>query len=140
MGGAVGVPSGQAVDANAKLLLVTLRKLPDAIEESLFVEEKFPLILDPTEQASRFLKYQTGTYIMMDDPVAFTVENIKRAYVNSLRYGRIFTIKTKSLQLLLDFFISNGLLNKFLCRNVLYSEELWKPLLGGFLFNLYFIC
>jgi len=35
-----------------------LKQLPDAIEESIFVEERFPVILDPTEQAGRFLKYQ----------------------------------------------------------------------------------
>ena len=31
---------------------INLRKLPDAIEESLYVHEKWPLILDPTEQGN----------------------------------------------------------------------------------------
>lgn len=34
-----------------------------AIEESVYVHEKFPLIIDPTGQAKMFLKYQTGSFI-----------------------------------------------------------------------------
>jgi hypothetical protein len=34
-----------------------------AIEESVYVHEKFPLIIDPTGKAKMFLKYQTGSFI-----------------------------------------------------------------------------
>ena len=33
--------------------VIGLKAVPEAIEESLYVHEKFPLIIDPTEQASR---------------------------------------------------------------------------------------
>ena len=31
--------------------VIGLKAVPEAIEESLYVHEKFPLIIDPTEQA-----------------------------------------------------------------------------------------
>ena len=37
--------------------------LMQAIEESVYVHEKFPLIIDPTGKAKMFLKYQTGSFI-----------------------------------------------------------------------------
>lgn len=107
------------------------KKVPDAIEESLYVHEKFPLIIDTSEQASRFLKYQTGTFVIMDDPANFTVHNVKRAYLGALRYGRTFTIKTKSIAELMEWFIANSFSEKFLSREAVYSEDIWHSLLDA---------
>ena len=74
-----------------------LKQLPEAIEEAVYVEEKFPLLIDPTEQASRFLKYQMGSFIMYDDPQQCTPEYLNRALVGALRYGRTLTLKCKNL-------------------------------------------
>jgi hypothetical protein len=52
MGGAIAVTSTASVQHSIKN--IQLRQLPDAIEESVYIHEKFPLIIDPTEQASRF--------------------------------------------------------------------------------------
>ena len=54
MGGAV--VSILPVDQKSTIAIkeVPLRKLPDAIEEAIYINEKFPLIIDPTEQAARY--------------------------------------------------------------------------------------
>jgi len=42
----------------------TLKGLPDAIETCVFVRETWPMIVDPTGQSGRFLRYQRGSYLM----------------------------------------------------------------------------
>ena len=90
MGSAVSVSS---LDNNKNVQSVPLKKLPDAIEESVFVHEKFPLIIDPTEQASRFLKYQMGSFINYDDPIQMDMKNLNRCLLGALQYGRTMTLK-----------------------------------------------
>ena len=57
MGGAV--VSILPVDQKSTIAIkeVPLRKLPDAIEEAIYINEKFPLIIDPTEQAARYWRF-----------------------------------------------------------------------------------
>ena len=43
-----------------------LKGLPDAMDEAVFVREKWPLVVDPTGQAGRFLRYQRGSYLLGD--------------------------------------------------------------------------
>jgi len=50
--------AGTADSAPIPIKQCVLKKLPDAIEDSLYQDEKFPLLIDPSEQALRFLKYQ----------------------------------------------------------------------------------
>jgi len=97
MGGAVSIIS---VDEKPmiKVAEVPLRQLPDAIEEAIYIHEKFPLIIDPTEQAARFLKYQTGTFLNFEDPVQCTKKSLNRALVGSMQFGRTFTVKFDKLQ------------------------------------------
>jgi hypothetical protein len=102
MGAGASVASSAATKeergANATAKLIDLKKLPDAIEEAIYVHEKFPLIVDTTEQAGRFLKYQTGTFISFDDPIQSQKENINKALVGAMQYGRTLTLKFKSLE------------------------------------------
>jgi hypothetical protein len=95
MGGAVGVASSQASESSP--LIAPLKNLPNAIEDCLYVQEKFPLVVDPSDQAARFLKYQLGTFIRADDPVNFTPQHLNRALAGALRYGRTMTIYFESL-------------------------------------------
>ena len=87
-----------AVQTGAVTKSCILKRLPDAIEDSLYQEEKFPLLIDPTEQASRFLKYQLGSFIRLDDPVQCSPGFMNRALVGALRYGRTLTLKCNSLK------------------------------------------
>ena len=58
MGAGASVGAEGEGEAVLPTKVTQLKQLPDAIEESIFVDERFPVIIDQTEQAGRFLKYQ----------------------------------------------------------------------------------
>ena len=111
-----------------------LKKLPDAIEEALFGYEKFPIIIDPEEQASRFLKYQAGTFVLGDiDHAAMQPEQLNRALVGALQYGRSLTLKFKSLEGLVEkseqIFVDGLFPKEIIDRNAFYSPAIYNSIL-----------
>ena len=136
MGAAASVSSSIVVSDQMPVVPVTaiktveLRKLPDAIEEALYVHEKFPLIIDTTEQAGRFLKYQTGTFISFDDPVQSMKGNINKALVGALHYGRTLTIKFPTLQGVNDSIFQPGVFpRELLNRSLFFTDDVWKSVI-----------
>lgn len=113
MGAAASVILPTQVDSVPEdILTIDLKKLPEAIEESLFVQEKFVLIIDETEQASRFLKYQMGAFINFDDPTKFNPLSLNRSLVGAFQHGRTLTIKFKTLEGLDDSMFEDGMFPK----------------------------
>ena len=128
MGGAAGVMlDQQASNEISEVITINLKKLPEAIEESLFVQEKFVLIIDQTEQASRFLKYQMGAFINYDDPTKFNPQNLNRALVGAFQHGRTLTIKFKTLDGL-DFgmFQDKMFPKEIISRQKFFMDDIWK--------------
>jgi hypothetical protein len=127
----VGIESNGEVEKIPKINTILLKKLPEAIEEAIYVHEKFPLIIDPTEQAGRFLKYQTGTFINFDDPIHSQKGNINKALVGALQYGRTLTLKFKTLQGLTEsnVFEPKLLPKEVLSRSSFFTEEVWQSVL-----------
>ncbi len=109
---------------------VALKKLPEAIEESIFLLEKFPFIIDPTEQAARFLKYQMGSFVLADDVVNMTAEKLNRSLVGALQHGRTMTIKfTSADKLKEDIFKPNFFPVEVLDRTSIIKPEVWSKLI-----------
>lgn len=109
---------------------VALKKLPEAIEESIFLHEKFPFIIDPTEQAARFLKYQMGSFILADDVVNMTAEKLNRSLVGALQHGRTMTIKFATVDKLNEeVFKPNLFPIEVLDRASIYKPEVWSKLI-----------
>ena len=50
-------------DGAAPAATVPLKKLPDAMEAMVYVQSRWPLIVDTTGQATRFLRYQPGNFL-----------------------------------------------------------------------------
>ena len=76
----------------------SLKKLPEAIDEALFVHEKFCFIIDPSEQGARFLKYQTGSFVLADDiSGSMNPKSLIRNLIGALQHGRTLTIKFPTL-------------------------------------------
>ena len=129
-----GIVSNEKINQYVKE--VVLKKLPDAIEESIYVHEKFPLIIDPTEQASRFLKYQSGTFINYGDPIQATIPALNRGLVASMHYGRTLTIKFETLENLNKStpFLKESFPEEILSKSKFYMDDVWqsvlKPALG----------
>eukprot|EP01042_Synura_sphagnicola_P014122 gene14122-17874_t len=96
MGAGASVPTPSA--ENPSVTEVVLKKLPDAVEESVYVHEKFPIVVDKSEHASRFFKYQTGAFISMEDPIASTKNALNRALVASFLHGRTMTLRFPTLE------------------------------------------
>lgn len=65
----------------------SLKDMPEAIEQALFVHEKWPLIIDSTGQAGRFLRYQRGSFLMADSPADMDPSKLRQLLVGALRHG-----------------------------------------------------
>ena len=113
-------------EAFNSVIKTALKKLPDAIEEAVYVHEKFPLIIDPSEQAARFLKYQNGPFLSLDDPVQGTCHALNRALVASIQNGRTFTVKVQSLEGLTESTFEEGTFPKeILSRDLFFMDKVW---------------
>lgn len=109
-----------------------LKQLPDAIEESVYSVEKWPIVIDPSEQASRFLKYQMGSFIRYDDPQHCNAQYLNRALVGALRYGRTLTLKVNSLEEVdrAKLFGDQGMFPEAVCnRSEFFKDEVWTSIL-----------
>ncbi len=54
-GHVIDAMSGESVD---------LRSLVAAMDTAVYVNEKYPYIIDPSGQATQFMKYQRGNFLM----------------------------------------------------------------------------
>ena len=132
MGGAVSVSNPPVTPVSGiKIKNVILKKLPEAIEESIFVEERFPLLIDPTEQGGRFLKYQMGSFILFDDPTQLNKDYLNRALVGAMRYGRTLTIKFATMEgVTKDKLFTPGFFPvEVLTRQKFFTDEVWQSVL-----------
>lgn len=126
--------AGASVNANAdgdsSTTQVGLKKLPEAVEESIYIRERFPIVIDPTEQASRFFKYQTGAFISFDDPLASTKAALNRALVSSFLNGRALTLRFQTLEgLSEEMFDPDNFPIEVVDRNKFFQPSVWQRLL-----------
>ncbi len=118
------------VDSSSAISEVHLRKLPETVEEAVYVHERFPLVIDPTEQASRFFKYQTGAFLNFSDPTQSTKTALNRALVHCLLNGRTMTVKLPTLEKLDDsVFDPDWFPREVLDRAKFFDETVWRRLL-----------
>lgn len=109
---------------------VTLKQLPDAVEEAIYVHEKFPLVIDQTEQAARFFKYQTGAFINKEDILQFTKATLNRALVSSLQNGRTLTLRFPTLLGLEEALFEDSWFPKEVVnRSEFFKEAVWQSVL-----------
>jgi hypothetical protein len=67
---------------------VPLRGLPDALDAAVYVHNRWPLVVDPTGQAARFLQYQHGAFVVASVPAAVKPETLRERLVSCLQHGR----------------------------------------------------
>merc|ERR1712048_411073 len=89
---------------------------------------KWPLILDPTGQASLFLKYQDTNYINILDTRNCTEEKIKNNFLGAIRFGKPIIIDLQNMDLwnaLEAAFerIQTGLFNKILNKSIMDNQN-----------------
>eukprot|EP01033_Poteriospumella_lacustris_P001277 gene1277-931_t len=128
MGAGASVPTPSA--ENPSVTEVVLKKLPDAVEESVYVHEKFPIVVDKSEHASRFFKYQTGAFISMEDPIASTKNALNRALVASFLHGRTMTLRFPTLENVPESIFDPAFFPiEVIDRSKFFREEVWQKLL-----------
>jgi ankyrin repeat protein len=111
---------------------VPLKLLPDAMEAMVYVQARWPLIVDTTGQATRFLRYQPGNFLMAINQKDMEKENLRRCLLGCLAYGHDLTVDLGSSNLeIAQFFdprhFPRALLDGDPC--VVNTPEFWTPLL-----------
>lgn len=135
MGSAVGVAAEAGADSPT--IACSLRNLPAAIEESVYVQERFPVIIDPSGQAMRFLKYQLGSFCRSDDLVEFTAERLNAALAGAIQHGRTMTLHFQKLTGVSSDIFRPGLFpSEVISKVELYRDGVWQSVfnkknLGG---------
>ena len=100
-----------------------LQGLQDAMDQAVYEHEKWPLIVDPSGQAARFLKYQRGAYLFAHNPKDMSKENLRRTLVGAMRYGSWLTISFETLE---GMEIQNIMSEGHFPPQAMKKEELFK--------------
>lgn len=90
MGGSASVVAGHGGSSSTRE--VSFLELPQALDQTTNVLEKFAVIMDPSEQAHRYLKYQPGAYFNIDDPVHTTITSLHTSLISCMQLGRTLTL------------------------------------------------
>uniref|UniRef100_H3HC08 Uncharacterized protein n=1 Tax=Phytophthora ramorum TaxID=164328 RepID=H3HC08_PHYRM len=120
---------GEGNGGNGELLTmrVSLKELTDAMDTAVYVAEKFPLVVDPTGQATRFLKYQRGTILMAANPADMAPDSLRRHLVGALKHGSLLIVNFDALVALEleQFFVPDCFPREVFSRQQLLSPEVF---------------
>ena len=107
-----------------------LKALPEAVEQSVYVHERWPLMLDTSGQGYRFLKYQNGQFILVANPLDVQPENLRKALVSCIKHGTMLVLnfdeKTVDLEPLFD---DDHFPREVLRKGDLFKDETLKRIL-----------
>ncbi|KAG1695240.1 hypothetical protein DVH05_020620 [Phytophthora capsici] len=114
-----------------KMMHVTLKEFTDAMDTAVYVAEKFPLVVDPSGQATRFLKYQRGTMLMVANPADMAPDSLRRHLVGALKHGSLLIINFDTLVTLEleQFFSPESFPREVFVRQLLFSPQVCCKLL-----------
>ena len=129
--GAGASAQAAAQDDEGPLAPVVLKGLPGAMETALFVREKWPLVVDPTEQAGRFLRYQRGSFLIGESMRDMDHEHLRQLLVGCLKCGSMMTITYETLRNvdLGAVFKEGAFPRAVLDKRELFKESVWAALL-----------
>ena len=124
MGGGISVNHSNENQLTIKIPEYSIKELPEQIEQSIFIFEKFPLIIDPTNKAKLFLKYQLGSFIKHTE---FQQINLNQSLIGALLHGKTLTISFDDLKgITEEFFIPNYFPKEILNRSEFYKDGVWQ--------------
>mmetsp|Transcript_10710 Transcript_10710/g.16229 ORF Transcript_10710/g.16229 Transcript_10710/m.16229 type:complete len:598 (-) Transcript_10710:423-2216(-) len=124
MGGGVSQPQGDDIDK--EVVEIGIKGLPEAIEQAIFVHERYPVIIDPTGKARMFLKYQLGSYIRHKE---FSQTNLNRSLAGALLHGKTLTVAFEDLNgISYEFFEPGYFPKEVLNRAELYKDGVWQTI------------
>ena len=109
---------------------VALKALPEAIEESVYVHERWPMMLDVSGQGYRFLKYQNGQFILARSPLDVQPENLRKSLVSCIKHGTMLVVNFEDQEVNLeDLFDEDHFPREVLKKQDLFKDETLKRIL-----------
>lgn len=130
MGASASVVDGQ--DTSSSSREVSFLELPQAMDEAINVLEKFALIIDSSEQAHRYLKYQPGAYFNYDDPVHTTISSLHTSLISCMQLGRALTLVINDFKNLNDIkacFDPALFPVEILDRQLFFQPSIWQSII-----------
>ncbi|KAJ1444699.1 ankyrin repeat-containing domain protein [Pelagophyceae sp. CCMP2097] len=108
-----------------------LRGLPEAMDTALFLRERWPLVVDPREQASRFLRYQRGSFLIASSKRDMEPEHLRQLLVGCLQRGSMMTLCFETLRGVdVEALFAEGSFPRcVLDKQALFRDEAWAQLL-----------
>ena len=124
---------GTTPDGNTIQTITTnLKGLPDVLDTCVYINEKWPLIIDDQDCATRFLKYQPGNFLWAHSPKDVAKENLRKSLLGSLQFGTwlVLHLGTTSLEVE-QFFDDTHFPKSLLTRRPVEcnNRDFWEPLL-----------
>lgn len=122
--------SDELDDIDEAKIRVELRGLPDAMDTACHVYNKWPLVIDSTGNANRYLKYN-GAYIMANLPSEVQGENLRKIFIACLKRGNtmILNFGDSDCSTLTDIFDPEFFPATILDRRCCFEKRVWQPLL-----------
>ncbi|GBG34598.1 Ankyrin repeat and KH domain-containing protein 1 [Hondaea fermentalgiana] len=108
-----------------------LKALPDALDSMVYQYERWPILLDPSGQGSRFMRYQRGQFLLAQNPADMSKENLRKTLVGALQHGACFMVNFDDMEKvdLEEHFDEEHFPRQVLRKIELFQEEVWKRLL-----------
>ena len=109
---------------------VVLKGLPDAIDTACYMYERWPLVIDPTGNAARYLKYN-GSYVMATLPSQTEPELLRKMLLACLKAGTmiVFNFGESDCSQLASVFDPACFPAQVLDRKRCFDRSVWGPLL-----------
>lgn len=128
----ISSPSTSATsDKNAEpLIQVVLKGLPDAMDTACYMYDRWPLVVDPTGNAARYLKYN-GSYIMATLPNQTNPEMLRKMFLACLKHGTLMTFNfgVADCSQLENIFDPACFPAQIFDRKRCFEKSVWGPLL-----------
>ena len=93
VGGEGGAAAAAVEEDEAGPVSCTLQEMPEKIDEVVYVSEKWPCVIDTTEQAGRYLRYQRGSFLIAESPSDMEPEHMRKLLVGALKNGSQMAIR-----------------------------------------------
>ena len=92
------------VEVKVSTIETDLRGFPDVLDASVYIHEKWPLVFDSEDCATRFLKYQPGNFLWAQNPSDVAKENLRKCLLGSLKFGTWLVLHLGTTQLEVEQF------------------------------------
>jgi hypothetical protein len=113
------------------VLKTQLKNMPQALEQAVYVHERWPLILDPSSQGLRFMRYQKCIHLLTMNPHDMEPENLREKLVLAMSSGSILMLNFEEAPTvdLECYFSATHFPREILDKTALFKKEVYSSLL-----------